>query len=85
MIFAAMILATTISYNLVINSSLGFEPKDQQSEYINTRRSYRPQVSEKRKPSKVPTVRALPSNNEPLAEELTPEQLEQIMKLEQPS
>ncbi len=40
------VLGFTIFYNVSTNSSLHFTPKDEQSIYINTRRSFRPPAEE---------------------------------------
>ena len=37
-------LIATVIYHTSVNSELRFEPRDANAEYINTRRSYRPQI-----------------------------------------
>lgn len=41
-------LVFTVVYHTSVNSELRFEPRDANAEYINTRRSYRPQVQAKK-------------------------------------
>lgn len=36
----------TVVYHASVNSELRFEPRNSQEEYINTRRSFRPQVQQ---------------------------------------
>ncbi|MBR5523481.1 MAG: hypothetical protein IKV82_08470 [Akkermansia sp.] len=45
-------LIATVIYHTSVNSELRFEPRDANAEYINTRRSYRPQI--KREDDKTP-------------------------------
>lgn len=54
---AAVVL--TVVYHASVNGELRFEPKDADSEYINTARSYRPPES-KQKPKGIVTPAVLP-------------------------
>lgn len=40
-------IVITVAYHASVNSELRFEPRNSQEEYINTRRSYRPQTPPK--------------------------------------
>ncbi len=50
LMLAIAALIVTVIYHTSVNSELRFEPRDANAEYINTRRSYRPQI--KREPEK---------------------------------
>lgn len=44
LLLVVLSLVITIFYHVSVNSELRFEPRDANAEYINTRRSYRPQI-----------------------------------------
>lgn len=44
-------LIVTVIYHTSVNSELRFEPRDANAEYINTRRSYRPQIKRESEPT----------------------------------
>lgn len=58
----------TVVYHASVNSELRFEPRNSHEEYINTRRSYRPQAGPReRKPQAVEGVQ-----DDAAAEEVEP-------------
>ena len=44
LLLVVLSLVITIFYHVSVNSELRFEQRDANAEYINTRRSYRPQI-----------------------------------------
>ncbi|MDO5471233.1 MAG: hypothetical protein Q4F38_08010 [Akkermansia sp.] len=52
-------VALTVVYHASVNGELKFEPRDSNTEYINTKRSYRP-PSQKDKPKSIVTPSVLP-------------------------
>ena len=56
-------LVITAIYHTSVNSELQFEQRDTNAQYINTARSYRPQIKETEKPAPQPPS-ATPSNQE---------------------
>lgn len=63
-VLAAAIL--TLAYHVVVNTELEFERRDPQSEYINTRRSYRPPVRPRQvQQPPAPTAPTAPAGNTP--------------------
>lgn len=56
LLLVPVILALVISvvYHTSINSELQFEQRDTNAQYINTARSYRPQIKEPEKPATPP-------------------------------
>ena len=52
-------IALTVVYHASVNAELRFEPRDSNTEYINTERSYRPPVK-KQKPASIVTPAVLP-------------------------
>lgn len=55
-------LIVTAVYHTSVNSELRFEPKDNNTQYINTERSYRPQIAPKDTPK--PTTLQLKKDKE---------------------
>lgn len=51
-------LVVSVIYHTSVNSELQFEQRDTNAQYINTARSYRPQVKE---PEKAPATPAAPA------------------------
>lgn len=74
LVLTVVALIITVIYHTSVNSELRFEPRDANAEYINTRRSYRPQI--KREDDKAQTSEkaaaesAIPDDE--TAEEVTP-------------
>lgn len=56
-------LVITAVYHTSVNSELQFEPRDTNAQYINTARSYRPQIKEPQKPAEAPPAPAAPGQN----------------------
>ena len=51
-------LVITVIYHTSVNSELQFEQRDTNAQYINTARSYRPQIKEPEKPATPPPAPA---------------------------
>lgn len=67
---AAVVL--TVVYHTSVNAELRFEPRDSNTEYINTARSYRPPV-QKQKTRSIVTPATLPKMlDDDLPEEVEP-------------
>lgn len=66
-------IIVTVVYHTSINSELRFETRDSHVEYINTRRSYRPQNAAAPKPPAPPThAPQLNLKDDDTAEEVAP-------------
>lgn len=67
-------LIATVFYHTSVNSELRFEPRDANAEYINTRRSYRPQIKrDDDKPQNAPQkADATDIKDDETAEEIAP-------------
>ena len=74
LLLVVLSLVITIFYHVSVNSELRFEPRDANAEYINTRRSYRPQI--KREDDKAASTSKPDSSpalqDDETAEEVTP-------------
>lgn len=74
MLLTVVALVITVIYHTSVNSELRFEPRDANAEYINTRRSYRPQI--KREDDKNQVIDKVPGGSsipdDETAEEVTP-------------
>ena len=57
-----MALVITVIYHTSVNSELQFEQRDTNAQYINTARSYRPQIKEQEKPATPPPAPATGSD-----------------------
>lgn len=60
LLLVPVILALVVSvvYHASVNSELQFEQRDTNAQYINTSRSFRPQVKEPEKPAPAPASEA---------------------------
>ena len=58
-------LVITVIYHTSVNSELQFEQRDTNAQYINTARSYRPQIKEPEKPATPPPAPAATSTPAP--------------------
>ncbi len=58
LLLVPVILALVVSviYHTSVNSELQFEQRDTNAQYINTARSYRPQIKEPEKPAPAPAA-----------------------------
>ncbi len=74
LLLVVLSLVITIFYHVSVNSELRFEQRDANAEYINTRRSYRPQI--KREDDKTQNAGKTDSSpalmNDETAEEVAP-------------
>ena len=58
-------LVITAVYHTSVNSELQFEQRDTNAQYINTARSYRPQIKEPEKPVSPPAAPAKDAKDTP--------------------
>lgn len=58
-------LVITAVYHTSVNSELQFEQRDTNAQYINTARSYRPQIKEPEKPAPPPAAPAKDAKDTP--------------------
>ena len=58
-------LVITAVYHTSVNSELQFEQRDTNAQYINTARSYRPQIKEPEKPAVMPPAPTKDSKDSP--------------------
>lgn len=65
-----IILVVTVIYHASVNSELRFEQRDTNAQYINTARSYRPQIKVTPKQAAPPILEEL--QNDDTAEEVQP-------------
>ncbi len=65
-----IILVVTVIYHASVNSELRFEQRDTNAQYINTARSYRPQIKVPPKQAAPPILEEL--QNDDTAEEVQP-------------
>lgn len=63
-----MAIVLSIAYHTSLNTTLKFEPRDTNEQYINTRRSYRPPVQQAH-PQTAPTTQESQEEDE-IAEEV---------------
>jgi hypothetical protein len=67
LLLVPVILALIVSvvYHTSVNSELQFEPRDTNAQYINTSRSYRPQIKENTPPATAPAPAPAENQNTP--------------------